>query len=472
MSGSTAVVWFRRDLRLADHPALHQACHSYDRVVPLFVWDPSLVRPAGAPRMRFLAGCVDRLSGSLGGRLVVRSGSPEEEVAKAARECGATSVFISADFGPYGRDRDAAVADGLTADGRRLVAVGSPYAVDPGRLFTSAGRPFQVFTPFHRVWRRHGWAPPIAKPSLRSFTDAGLGSHPGQVVPQAAATVPEPGEDAAHRIADAFVRDAQDRYRDERDRPDLGSTSRLSPYLRFGCIHPRQLLAGLDPLDPAHERFATELCWRDFYADVLHHRPDAARAAFRPEWSRIAVDDGPLADRRFRAWTQGMTGYPMVDAGMRQLLTEGWMHNRVRMTVASFLVKDLHIDWRRGARWFMQMLVDADLASNQLNWQWVAGSGNDAAPWFRVFNPVSQGRKFDPNGDYVRRWLPELSGVEDRFVHEPWRPAPAGVAPRGYPHRIVDHAAERREALLRYEWMRAGPDDGPDHVPYDEATAL
>ena len=454
MSGSTAVLWFRRDLRLSDHPALVEACRRHDRVVPLFVWDPALLGPAGPPRLAFLAGCVDRLRDSLGGALVVRRGRPAAEVAKVARECDAGSVFVSTDFGPYGRARDAGVADTLAADGRRLVAVGSPYAVDPGRLLTSAGGPFQVFTPFSRAWRHHGWEPPLRRPPLRSLTDAGLASHagpvtPGPGAPRPGATLPEPGEKAAGGALDAFVRGALEHYRDERDRPDLDSTSRLSAYLRFGCIHPRQLLAPLEPLNPAHDRFATEVCWRDFYADVLHHRPDAARAAYRAEWRRIEVDDGPLAERRFRAWTEGVTGYPMVDAGMRQLLAEGWMHNRVRMVVASFLVKDLHIDWRRGARWFMQNLVDADLASNQLNWQWVAGSGNDAAPYFRVFNPVSQGRRFDPDGTYVRRWIPELSAVPDRYVHEPWK---SGAA--GYPQPIVDHAEERREALVRYNKMR------------------
>lgn len=450
MTRSTAVVWFRRDLRLADHPALVEACRRHDRVVPLFVWDPSLLRASGPPRVAFLAGCVERLRRSLGGRLVVRSGQPAVEVAAVARECEADSVFISADYGPYGTARDTAVAATLAGGGRQLTPVGSPYAVDPGRLLTAAGRPFQVFTPFARAWRQHGWGPPSRRPTLVPISDAGLASNPGPAVPRDGASIAEPGEDAAQRTLDAFVRSAQDRYRADRDRPDLDSTSGLSPYLRFGCVHPRQLLARLEPLNAAHERFATELCWRDFYADVLHHRPDAARAPYRPEWRNMDADDGPMAERRFQAWTSGLTGYPIVDAGMRQLLAEGWMHNRVRMVAASFLVKDLHIDWVRGARWFMQRLVDADLASNQLNWQWVAGSGNDAAPYFRVFNPVTQGRRFDPDGTYVRRWIPELRAVPGRYVHEPWK---AGVV--GYPDPIVDHAEERLEALARYETMRA-----------------
>lgn len=448
-AGGTAVIWFRRDLRLADHPALAEACRQHDRVVPLFVWDPALFQPAGPARTAFLAGCVERLRDSLGGKLVVRRGRPAAEVAAVVRECDAGAVFVSGDYGPYGTARDREVAAVLAGDGRSLRAVGSPYAVDPGRLLTSANRPFQVFTPFSRAWRRQGWDPPRRRPRLQGITDAGLASHRDDGAPALDVALPEPGEAAAHRRLEQFVRSGQDRYREERDRPDLDATSRLSPYLRFGCLHPRQMLARLEPFNPAHDRLATELCWREFYADVLHHRPDAARRAYRPEWRTMEVDEGPLADQRFSAWTRGLTGYPIVDAGMRQLITEGWMHNRVRLIVASFLVKDLHIDWTRGARWFMQRLVDGDLASNQLNWQWVAGSGNDAAPFFRVFNPVAQGQRFDPDGRYVRRWIPELCEVADRYVHEPWKAGPAG-----YPAPIVDHAEERHEALSRYETMR------------------
>jgi deoxyribodipyrimidine photo-lyase len=441
-------LWFRRDLRLSDHPALIDACRQYDRVVPLFVWDPALLRRAGPARVAFLAGCVERLRDSLGGELVVRRGQAVAEVTAVARECDAGAVFVSADYGPYGVRRDRTVAEALTGDGRDFRAVGSPYAVDPGRLFTAGDRPFRVFTPFFRAWSHQGWDRPRRRPSLTGICDAGLSSHRDPDLPPVGAALPEPGEGAARRRLHSFVRRGLDRYLAERDRPDLLSTSRLSPYLRFGCLHPRQLLARLEPFHPHHERFAAELCWREFYADVLFHRPDAASRPLRPGWQRMDVDEGALADQRFDAWAQGLTGYPIVDAGMRQLLAEAWMPNRVRLIVASFLVKDLHIDWTRGARWFMERLVDADLASNQLNWQWVAGSGNDAAPYFRVFNPVSQGRRFDPAGRYVRRWIPELSDVPDPCLHEPWKAAPAGYGPP-----IVDHAEERREALSRYKMM-------------------
>ncbi|HEX8804863.1 MAG TPA: FAD-binding domain-containing protein, partial [Acidimicrobiales bacterium] len=270
--------------------------------------------------------------------------------------------------------------------------------------------------------------------------------------PPVDADLPPAGEAAAERAARRFVDGPLERYGDDRDRPDLDDTSRLSPYLKWGCIHPRQLLARLGR-GRSHGVFRTELCWRDFYADVLWHRPDTVRQAFVPSMRAMQVDTGPGTDEAFAAWAEGRTGYPIVDAGMRQLRAEGWMHNRVRMIVASFLVKDLHLDWTRGARWFMRHLVDGDVASNQHGWQWVAGTGTDAAPYFRIFNPTAQGERFDPDGDYVRRWVPELRSVPGRAVHQPWR-LPGGV-PAGYPEPIVDHADERVEALRRYDRVRA-----------------
>ena len=458
MSGdAVGVLWFRRDLRLSDHPALCEALSEFDRVVPLFVWDPLLCSASGQSRLAFLGGCVEALSRSVAGRLVVRSGDPARIVPAVAREAGARAVVVTSDFGPYGSGRDEQVGRILGEAGQELRKVDSPYAVAPGRLRTSGGGPFQVFGAFNRAWRDHGWGEPIRRPGLDRLDTAGLPSDDWPRLPLAStAALPEPGEDAARRALDRFAERGLAGYADERDRPDLDSTSRLSPYLRFGCIHPRQVLHRLDGADSAHRRFETELCWRDFYADVLHHRPDAARRAYRAEWRSFQVDEGRDADERFQAWTEGRTGYPLVDAGMRQLVAEGWMHNRVRMIVASFLVKDLHLDWGRGARWFMRHLVDGDLASNQLNWQWVAGSGTDAAPYFRVFNPVTQAKKFDPDGDYARRWVPELSGIPDATIHQPWMAGAARLDECGYPLPIVDHAAEREEALSRYGRLRGG----------------
>jgi deoxyribodipyrimidine photo-lyase len=245
-------------------------------------------------------------------------------------------------------------------------------------------------------------------------------------------------------------------YADGRDRPGTDGTSRLSPYLKYGCVHPRTLLADLAalPQDESVRRFTDELAWREFYADVLWHRPDSAREYLNPQLRGIGYDSGPQADALLRAWQQGRTGFPIVDAGMRQLLGEAWMHNRVRMIVASFLVKDLHQEWTVGARWFLRHLVDGDLASNNHGWQWVAGSGTDPSPYYRVFNPITQGRTFDPDGAYIARWVPELRDLEARYVHEPWT-APGGI-PAGYPPPIVDHAHERRVALDRYARVRAG----------------
>ena len=270
-------------------------------------------------------------------------------------------------------------------------------------------------------------------------------------------TLPDPGEAAAARRLSRFLAGPVERYDADRDRPDHEGTSRLSPYLRFGCVHPRQVLARIDPASADHRRFESELCWREFYADVLFHRPDSARSAYRPGWADFPVDQGEQADERFAAWTSGLTGYPIVDAGMRQLAGEGWMHNRLRMITASFLVKDLHLDWVRGARWFMRCLVDGDLASNQHGWQWVAGTGTDAAPYFRVFNPVAQGLRFDPGGVYLRRWVPELAGLPDESVHQPWEVVGSLFGAADYPAPIVDHAEERREALARYRAVRGAP---------------
>jgi deoxyribodipyrimidine photo-lyase len=451
---STGIVWFRRDLRLADNPALHEAAAAHDRLVALFVHDPALAGPAGANRLAFLGGCLDALDADLDGALVERRGDPVSVVPRLAAEVEAEAVYVAEDFGPYGVGRDDAVERALVGHGRTLERVGSPYAVPPGTLFTKGGTPFKVFTPYSRAWRAHGWDDPVpASRSVGWVEGVEGGGRPTFPAAEASDGLPEAGEGAAHRRADEFLSDAAADYSAGRDRPDLDGTSRLSPHLKYGTIHPRQLLARLGR-GGGPTTFAGELCWRDFYADVLFHRPDSARADFVDTMGGLRWDTGKRADERFEAWAQGRTGYPMVDAGMRQLLAEGWVHNRVRMIVGSFLVKDLHLDWRRGARWFLRHLVDGDLASNQHGWQWVAGTGTDAAPFFRVFNPVSQGRRFDPEGDYVRRHVPELRGIAGGAVHEPWKldgDLFGGAAGRGYPDRIVDHATERLEALARYE---------------------
>jgi deoxyribodipyrimidine photo-lyase len=449
---ATAVVWFRRDLRLSDNPALVQAVSEADDVVGVFCLDPALLRPAGAPRVAFLVRSLRALDASMGGTLVVRRGNPVDVVPALAAEVDAASVHLAEDFGPYGRRRDDDVAAALVEAGIPCVRTGSSYAVPPGTIRTKAGGPYKVFTPFWRSWSAHGWPDPVGRPAEIPWRPA-----PGDGIPDEPdvgdVQLPEAGEDAAGQRVDAFLHGGVDAYADQRDDPGADATSRLSPYLRWGTIHARQLLARLG--SSAGERtFAKELCWREFYADVLFHRPASSRESMDAATGAMPWDRGPGADALFDAWATGRTGYPIVDAGMRQLLAEGWVHNRVRMIVASFLVKDLHLEWQRGARHFMQHLVDGDLASNQHGWQWVAGTGTDAAPFFRVFNPTAQGKRFDREGTYVRRHVPELRGVDDRWVHEPHR-RPGG-SPAGYPAPVVDHAEEREEALQRYAAARAG----------------
>jgi deoxyribodipyrimidine photo-lyase len=449
-------MWFRRDLRLADHPALNAAAAASDEVVPLFVLDPRLWRPAGAVRRQYLLSSLAELDVSMDGALVRRSGNPAEALVALVREVGASSVHISADYGPYGAARDAAVERTLADISVELVRTGSPYAVAPGRVIKGDGTPYRVYTPFYRAWLSHGWRAP-APPAQNTTWVSGIASDPPPAVEQigrcaSIENLPAAGETAALTRWDDFRDSALDRYADDRNRPDIDGSSRLSVHLKYGEIHPRTLLADLgDSKD--HEVFRKELAWREFYADVLHHAPETTHEYLRPEFARMDYDSGPNADAQLFAWQQGRTGYPIVDAGMRQLLREGWMHNRVRMIVASFLVKDLHLEWQLGARWFMRHLVDGDIASNSHGWQWTAGCGTDASPYFRIFNPITQGLRFDPEGEYVRRHIPELRHVAGPAAHQPWEVAKGYSS--GYPERIVDHAAERSESLARYALIKS-----------------
>ncbi|CAN5118285.1 deoxyribodipyrimidine photo-lyase [soil metagenome] len=445
-----SILWFRRDLRLADHPALCDAVAAAEEIVPLFVLDPALLGPAGAPRVAFMLECLRSLDADLGGALVLRTGDPADVLPAVAREVDATGVHVSADFNPYGRDRDERVAAAL--GDVPLVRTGSPYAVSPGRVTKADGEPYRVYTPFYRAWLEHGFPAPPARP-LPIPTVTGLPSDPLPERPDLGATeLPPAGEAAALRRWADFRDGPLRSYADDRNRPDLPATSRLSPYLRWGCLHPRTPLADLRRrTGKGAEVFRKELAWREFYADVLCHQPASARDHLQARYAGLRLDTGEDADARFAAWRGGRTGYPIVDAGMRQLTAEAWMHNRVRMIVASFLVKDLHIGWKEGARHFMRHLVDGDLASNQHGWQWVAGSGTDAAPFYRVFNPIKQGHDFDPAGDYVRRYVPELRGIDGPGVHTPWK---LDDPPADYPERIVEHDAERREALERYQEIK------------------
>jgi deoxyribodipyrimidine photo-lyase len=452
----STVLWLRRDLRRRDLPAFGAAAEAAGdgEVHVLFVIDPVLWDRCGPVRRGWLAASVRAAAESFDGRLTVRVGDPATKVAAFAGEVGADSVHVSAETTPYGARRDERVLARLEERGVGWAATGSPYAVGPGRVRTRQGGPYRVFTPFSRAWREHGWAGPAAAPRGVRLGEDASDDHAGPRLDSALdaspVDLPTAGEDAALRRWRAFRDEHLGDYADGRDRPDLRGTSRLSPYLKVGALHPRTILADLaGDRSRAAQVFSAELAWREFYADVLHDDPRSAWHDLRPELGSMTYDDHPDL---LTAWQEGRTGFPIVDAGMRQLAESGWMHNRVRMITASFLCKDLHLWWPAGARHFLDRLIDGDVASNNHGWQWVAGTGTDASPYFRVFNPVTQGKKFDPDGDYVRRWVPELAHLPGKKAHEPWTDD-HGYA-HGYPEPVVDHGEERAEALRRYEEAR------------------
>jgi deoxyribodipyrimidine photo-lyase len=460
------VHWFRADLRLADNLALAEAARRAERIAFLFVVDPRLARAerVGVRRLRFLRGSLESLRADLARRghaLHVRAGDPRSVVARFAREVGAQCVAWNRDTTPFARARDAAVAAALEGAGLRVLSCKDRVVFEGAELRTGTGRGYQVFTPFKNAWlarlREGGLAearlprlpPPLA---VASAPDA-LAQLPGG---EASEALPAPGEAAARRRLARFCERGLGDYAEARDLPALDGTSRLSAHLRFGVLSPRACVAAAREAarDSAGRRagalaWTSELVWREFYAAILEEHPHVLRRAFRPVYDGVRWNDD---EPGFAAWCRGRTGYPIVDAGMRQLAASGWMHNRARMIAASFLVKDLLVDWRRGERWFAEQLADGDPASNNGGWQWSASTGTDAQPYFRIFSPTAQGERFDPRGAYVRRWLPELRELPDALVHRPWE-APA-LAP-DYPARIVDHAQRRVLAVKRFEEARA-----------------
>ena len=448
---SNSVMWFRRDLRLTDNPALNVAANlegARRTVTPLFVLDPIFLERSGVPRLAFLFRSLRELNRQLDGSLVVRIGDPAKIVAQVAQEVGAVDVLAAKDFAPYGQKRDAKVSQALQKIGARLQHVGSPYAVDPGTVRKADATPYSVFTPFSKVWLAHGWDAPMKTANVTWHGAPKISSEKIPDDPALSAKIPRAGEEAAWERWQIFSESALDKYKSERNNPDRDGCSQMSVYLRFGVVHPRQLLAELEP-NANHDHYRSELCWREFYADVLFHQPQTTWKNLQPKMDALRVDTDTKAKQRFAQWCDGKTGYPIIDAGMRQMLATGWMHNRVRMIVASFLVKDLHLPWQWGAKFFMKHLVDGDIASNNHGWQWTAGTGTDAAPYFRVFNPVLQGEKFDPDGNFVRAWIPELKDVPKKFIHSPWL-AEGGLFSQ-YPSPMVDHSQERDEALSRYK---------------------
>ncbi len=477
MGTGTAVVWLRNDLRLSDNPALAEAALTHAHVAPVYVWSPADAgawRPGPASRT-WLAASLGALGSDiarLGGRLTIAAGPAAGTLLALSRATGATTVLWNRRYEPALDALDGAVADALSAAGLRVRVMPGSLLAEPDAVATAGGGPYQVFTPFYNAMlARGGGAAPLAAPA-RIQAPAGLpaGDPPG-VVADREGTWPlpgawTPGERGAAARAGLFFDDLVIDYAADRDRPDIDGTSRLSPHLAFGEISPRELVVRADRviecngschISAGATAFVRQLYWREFAYHLLRHFPHTPE---RPLKRRFDVFPWSRDPRALAAWQQGMTGFPIVDAGMRELLATGWMHNRVRMLVASFLTKDLLLPWTEGAAWFWDHLVDADLANNTFGWQWVAGCGADAAPYFRIFNPVVQGERFDPDGAYVRRWVPELQGLPPAWVHRPWSApsgtlASAGVVPgTTYPEPIVDHAAARLRALAVYGSIR------------------
>ena len=475
------LLWFRRDLRLADNPALVAAAESGAPIVPVFVWSPTDDGkwPPGAASRAWLARSLTALELDLrarGARLVVRQGVSEDVLPRLAAELGAAAVYVNRRHEPAAVAADERVAKRLASIGVPLRSSEAALLLDPGAVRTRAGGPFQVFTPFWRSCLAHlrvpvplpaprGWRSPQRWPASPRIADLPLlPAHPWAERMLSHWT---PGEAGALARLPAFCVQALSSYPKGRDLPGVDGVSRLSPHLHAGEIGPRQIwhaVTDWQDLSPdgkvgAAEAFLRELGWREFSHHVLHHFPVTdvlpLRPAFRKfPWSRSRA--------HLRAWQRGRTGYPLVDAGMRELWATGFMHNRVRMVVASFLVKHLLLPWQAGARWFWDTLVDADLAQNSLNWQWSAGCGADAAPYFRIFNPTTQAERYDPDGAYIRRWVPELARLPTSCLFAPWTAPPAKLRATGvvlgetYPEPIVDHTIARERALAALARVRVG----------------
>ncbi len=489
-SAPPVLLWFRRDLRLADNPALDAAQASGRPVIPVYITDDE---DAGASALEWALGgaqrwwlhrslaVLEKSLTALGSRLILQRGPAEATLAALIGETGAGAVYWNRRYEPWAMRRDEQIKAGLRQQGVEARSFNAALLREPWEVATKTGGPYKVFTPFWEALRTAG-APPVPLPAPERIPAPG--SFPESDALASWGLLPtapdwagglrdawQPGEEAAQARLRDFADETVFGYHDQRDQPGTAGTSRLSPHLAFGEIGPRQIWHAVqasalartgDPMPKGAEVYLSEIAWREFSYHLLYHFPDLPAQPLRPEFAHFPWADDPAG---LEAWQSGLTGYPIVDAGMRELWATGWMHNRVRMIVASFLIKDLLVDWRQGAAWFWDTLVDADLASNAASWQWVAGSGADAAPYFRVFNPVTQGSKFDPAGTYVRRWLPELAGLPDRVIHAPWTANPLDLAAAGvrlgrdYPEPIVDHAMARKRALERYQRMKGNPGD-------------
>lgn len=483
MSASPAIVWFRQDLRLRDNPALHAALTRGGPIIPVYILDDAGEGrwPMGGAARWWLHHSLVALDAGLrevGLRLILARGDSAATLRQWVAATGAGAVLWNRRYEPAAVMRDAAIESEFSAAGLDVRNFNGALLNEPNTIANKQGRPFQVFTPYWRHCLVQPMSPPVKSVGLSGSApvtwpaaleldelelrpsikwDAGFGE------------VWQPGEAGAAERLRRFASRAMEAYADDRNRPDLDGTSMISPSLHFGEISPRQVWAavaalaqdtGVFPPSNGARVFLSEIGWREFAHHLLFHFPHTPEQPLRAEFAKFPWADDP-GGVKLQAWQRGKTGYPIVDAGMRQLWHTGWMHNRVRMVVASFLVKHLRLSWTHGAAWFWDTLVDADLASNTLGWQWSAGCGADAAPYFRIFAPVLQGEKFDAAGDYVRRWVPELARLPAAHVHAPWEASEAVLAAAGvrlgenYPRPIVDHATARAEALAAFKQLRA-----------------
>lgn len=465
-----AIVWFRQDLRLADNPALAAACATGRPIIALFVLDdvsPGEWRLGGASRwwLHHSLAALDETLRRIGGALTLRRGDPMTIVPALVADARAAEVHWNRCYEPFAIARDTKIKETLNGLGVEATSHNGSLLFEPWELRTGAGEPFKVFSPFWRAALARGLpGPASATPKkLRTLAAAPASDQLGDwgltpSKPDWAGGLRDawtPGEAGARTSLDRFLSGPAPRYAEDRNAPGIAGTSRLSPHLHWGEISPRQVCAAAAD----HAKFLSEIGWREFAYHLLFHSPDLPSANWRPAFDAFPWRDDP---GQITSWQRGQTGYPVVDAGMRELWATGWMHNRVRMTVASFLVKHLLMHWRAGEDWFWDTLVDADLAINAASWQWVAGSGADAAPYFRIMNPVLQGEKFDADGAYVRRWVPELARLPDAVIHQPWNASASTLADAGvtlgrtYPRPIVDHPEARTRALDAYKTIQRG----------------
>ena len=469
----TIIHWFRRDLRLSDNLSLYHASQEADEVVPVFCFDPKVLErdEFGPASVQFMLDSLAALQKNLevvGSRLILRQGDSLAELLKLAKEVKASAIYWNRKYDPYTLPRDIAIERACQEQGLLTKTFSDFVMQEPGRVKTDQKKPYTVFTPFYRKWldlpvpksyprfkgRLMRQIKSLSLPSLESlgFT--------------LAYKIPKAGEREAHNLLKSFLSEKLSKYGKERDFPALNATSHLSPHLRFGTISGRAIYHAVQikqkkagPLaQKSIEIYLKELVWREFYVHVLYHFPHVVKGAFQSEYDKLEWSNNR---EHFQRWCEGKTGYPLVDAAMRQLNTTGWMHNRLRMVVSMFLTKDLHLNWQWGEKYFLEKLVDGELAANNGGWQWSASTGTDATPYFRVFSPVNQSRNFDPQGKFIKWFVPELESISQKEIHEPWTITSSAFNGLNYPKPIVDHAIERKKTLVLFKEVRASPKSFP-----------